>query len=193
MVGWLKWGLLVPLATLLAQPVAATSLRTFSGEVSQFIEVVPKTAVPDVSFLDDRGARRRLSEFRGKALAVNIWATWCAPCVREMPALERLQEDLGGSTFEVIAISIDEDGATSVRPFLSAMGIDDLAIYLDPALQTVFTKADKPRSDAFPLYGLPMTVFVDRGGNQVGYLIGAADWDAEEARSFIKHLTVWKE
>jgi thiol-disulfide isomerase/thioredoxin len=170
----------------------ATSFPTFYGETGQFIEVEPKRTAPNISFLDGNGTKLSLSRFLGRALLVNIWATWCAPCVRELPALERLQEDLGGRDFAVVAISIDAAGQAAVAPFYEAIGVDDLAIFLDPRRETLFGSKERRRDDAFPLYGLPMSFFVDRDGVLVGYLVGGADWDAEALRSFIDHLKAWR-
>ena len=167
----------------------AASLPTFFGESGQFVEITPLKTAPDVAFIDDAGRQHRLSDFSGRALLVNIWATWCAPCVREMPALERLQEDLGGTDFAVLPISIDGGGAPVVRRFYQSTGIDDLPLLLDPRQRSVFTREDEPRPDAFPLYALPISYFVDRRGRLRGYLVGAADWDSKEARSFIEHLS----
>jgi hypothetical protein len=79
-----------------------------------------------------------------------------------------------------------------VAPFYEAIGVDDLAIFLDPGRQTLFGSKDPRRDDAFPLYGLPMSFFIDRDGVFVGYLVGGADWDAADPRSFVEHLKAWK-
>lgn len=186
LVVWIS--LLTGLMTLVSTAALATSLPTFYGMSSQFIEYNPKKPAPDGAFLTETGRALRLPDFKGQALLVNIWATWCAPCVREMPELERLQEDLGSKNFAVIAISIDSNGAAAVRPFFQRMGIDDLSIYLDPSQRAVSGRGDKPSPNTFPLYGLPISFFVDKQGILVGYLTGSADWGAAKARSFIRHL-----
>ena len=169
-------------------PAEASSFLRLDGTSGQFIEVVPKKAAADIRFRDVSGRALRLSNFRGRAVLLNVWATWCPPCIREMPSLAKLQEDFGGAAFEVVALSIDRGGAPVVRAFLRALGIESLGIYLDPGERAVYRTTDDARADALPLYGLPLSFFIDRQGRLVGYLVGAADWNGREARAFIRHF-----
>ncbi len=171
-----------------AGPAAASEFPRLDGYGGQFIEVVPKKTAPDIPFTDAAGRALRLSDFRGRAVLLNIWATWCPPCIREMPSLAGLQQAFGGDRFEVVALSIDSGGAPVVRAFFRALGIEGLGIYLDPRERAVFRTTDDARPDALPLYGLPLTFFIDRDGRLVGYLVGAADWNGQEARAFVRHF-----
>ena len=96
-----------------------------------FIQHEAPKPIASIAFEDDQGRPRSFAEFRGKIVLLNIWATWCGPCRREMPSLDRLQGLLGGSDFEVVALSIDRAGLGPVRKFYADVGIRNLAIYID--------------------------------------------------------------
>ena len=125
--------------------------------------------LPELQFQDGMGRARSLADFRGKVVLLNIWATWCTPCREEMPALDRLQARLGGTDFEIVALSIDQQGAQAVRRFYDEVGVKALALYIDPSAQAGFKLAT---------IGLPTTIFVDRAGREVGRRVGPAEWDA---------------
>jgi thiol-disulfide isomerase/thioredoxin len=106
---------------------------------------------PQTGFLDQSGAMVTLAAFRGRVVLLNFWATWCAPCIREMPALDRLQAELGDQGLTVLAVSQDRGGAKVVGPFLDKLKLDNLAIYLDPAGRMGFPgsrPADPPLPEA---------------------------------------------
>jgi thiol-disulfide isomerase/thioredoxin len=137
--------------------------------------------LPELQFQDGAGRARSLAEFRGKVVLLNVWATWCAPCREEMPALDRLQAKLGGPDFEVVALSIDQQGAQAVRKFFDEVGVKSLRLYVDPSAQAGFKLAT---------VGLPTTVMVDRAGREAGRRVGPAEWDSpkivEELRGMIE-------
>jgi thiol-disulfide isomerase/thioredoxin len=137
----------------------------------------PPRPLPEIVFDDGAGAARKLSDFRGKVVLLNVWATWCVPCRKEMPTLDRLQGQLGGPNFEVIALSIDHRGAEVVRKFYADVGIKNLAI-------TVDAKAEAP----FKLgtVGVPTTLLINREGMEIGRLIGTAEWGSPEIVAFLK-------
>ena len=118
-----------------------------------------------------------LADFRGKVVLLNIWATWCAPCRREMPTLERLQAELGGPDFEVVALSIDRKGLPVVKEFYQELGLQELAMYVDEA---------GAAQRALNALGLPTTLLLDRDGSEIGRLLGPAEWDSPEMVSFIR-------
>jgi thiol-disulfide isomerase/thioredoxin len=122
-------------------------------------------------FEDAAGRTRTLADFRGKIVLLNIWATWCAPCREEMPALDRLQAQMGGERFQVVALSVDQQGAPIVRKFYGEVGIKALPLYIDPSAQAAF------KLDAA---GLPATLLVDRAGREIGRHLGAVKWDSPE-------------
>lgn len=133
--------------------------------------------LPQLAFEDDKGHKLTVADFRDKVLLINLWATWCAPCREEMPALERLQEKLGGRDFEVVALSIDPGGAAAVRRFYDETGVRSLAIYVDPAMQA---------ASSLHVIGVPTTLLIDRKGREIGRHTGPAKWDAQEAVQVIK-------
>lgn len=138
-------------------------------------------SVPEIQFQDGSGRARTLAEFRGKVVLLNLWATWCAPCREEMPSLDRLQTRLGGPDFEVVALSIDQQGVPAVRKFYDELGIKALQLYNDPSAQAGFKLATR---------GLPTTLIIDRTGREVGRRVGPAEWDApkmvEELRGMVE-------
>lgn len=133
--------------------------------------------LPEIRFHDGQGKARSLADFRGKVVLLNIWATWCAPCRREMPTLDRLQATLGGPDFEVVALSIDRAGLDVVRKFYAEVGIGNLAMYIDSSGKA-WSKLG--------VVGLPMTFLIDREGREIGRLVGPAEWDAPEMLGFLR-------
>ena len=136
----------------------------------------PKPA-PDIIIADSDGRTGALADFRGKFVLLNIWATWCIPCRKEMPTLDRLQGQLGGTEFEVVALSIDRGSAETVRKFFTDIGIQHLAIRFDAAAEAPFKLA---------AVGLPTTVLIDPKGQEIGRLIGPAEWDSAEMIDFLR-------
>ncbi len=110
-------------------------------------------------------------------MLLNFWATWCAPCRREMPDLDQLQRTLGGKRFEVVALSLDRAGMEAVRPFYEEIGITSLAAYLDPLGRV---------QRAFAITRFPTTVLIDARGFEVGRIEGPAHWMAPEARALMR-------
>jgi len=167
------------LAVLLAVCLALP-LRTFAApaETPQgFIVHEGPIALPEIAFQDGDGGTRRLAEFRGKVVLLNIWATWCGPCRHEMPTLDRLQAALGGGDFEVIALSIDRAGIDVVRAFYGELGLEHLGLYIDASGSVM---------DELSLFGLPTTLLIDREGREIGRLIGPTEWDAPEMLEFLR-------
>jgi thiol-disulfide isomerase/thioredoxin len=142
-----------------------------------FQEESPPKAAPEISFTDADGRQLSLADFRGKVVLLNFWATWCVPCVEEMPSLDKLQALLGGPDFTVVALSTDREGLSVVRPFIDKLGVRNLALYLD-----------QPRAAqrAFGLRGIPTTMLIDREGRERGRLEGMARWDSAEAVALIR-------
>jgi len=151
----------------------AVSERAGLGE---FIPASPPLPAPAISFVDLAGNPVSLSEFTGKIVLVNLWATWCQPCLREMPSLERVQSHLGGK-IAVIAISEDRGGSKTVEPFIDKLGLKSVKVYLDP-------KSAMQR--AFKVEGLPTSFLIDREGRVLGRVEGAAEWDAPKLLQILK-------
>jgi len=137
------------------------------------------TPLPEVRFEDGAGNTLSLTDFRGKFIVLNVWATWCAPCREEMPSLDRLQQALGGPGFEVVALSIDQQGAQVVRKFFDEVGVKSLKLYIDPSAQAGLTLAT---------VGLPTTFIVDRQGREIGRHVGPAEWDAPDVVEGLRDL-----
>lgn len=137
-------------------------------------------ALPDIAFEDAEGRERTLSQFSGKVVLLNVWATWCAPCREEMPALDRVQQKLGGPGFEVLALSIDTGGIAAVKGFYDEIGVRSLAHYVDPTMRA---------TAALGAMGVPTTLLIDRQGREIGRHTGPVQWDGPEAmRTIERHL-----
>jgi thiol-disulfide isomerase/thioredoxin len=135
--------------------------------------------VPELTFLDAEGNEVSLADFQGEVVVLNLWATWCAPCRREMPSLDRLQAKFGGDGLEVIALSLDRGDVAKTRAFFDELEIANLAVYRDP-------QARAGRELGAP--GLPTTIVIDRTGQEVGRLLGPAEWDSDDALTVIEAL-----
>jgi thiol-disulfide isomerase/thioredoxin len=133
--------------------------------------------LPNVRFADGNGRAMTLQDFRGKFVLLNVWATWCVPCRKEMPTLDRLQAKLGGPDFEVVALSIDRGGPLIVSTFYSEIGIRALRIYVDKTSDA---------ATALGVVGIPVTLLIDREGREIGRKIGPAEWDSPEIINLIR-------
>ncbi|MDQ2696919.1 MAG: TlpA family protein disulfide reductase [Pseudomonadota bacterium] len=136
--------------------------------------------LPEVRFTDGTGQTLSLADFHGKVVLLNLWATWCLPCQEEMPSLDRLQAQLGGAQFEVVALSVDQGGIDEVAPFYQENGITSLRMFVDPSGETPLT---------LNVFGIPTTLLIDRQGREVGRSFGIAAWDSPAALALIRrHL-----
>jgi thiol-disulfide isomerase/thioredoxin len=166
---------------LLALPAAALAggppLEGSFGE-RFVIKDEPKPA-PDVAFSDRDGGSVTLQDFKGKVVLLNFWATWCAPCVEEMPTLDALESDLRDEGLKVLAVSEDAGGRDQVEPFLrEKLNLDNLEIFLDPKGRL---------GGAMGLRGMPTTFLIDARGNVVGGMEGPADWNGEPVKKLIRY------
>lgn len=134
-------------------------------------------AVPNVKFVNEDGTKMTLKDFRGRVILVNVWATWCPPCVAEMPTLDALQKALGGPEFEVVTLSIDRAGSKVVRQLFDRIGVQHLNIYVDETMRS----ANKLRA-----FGLPATLLINADGKELGRLIGPAVWNTPEIIAFFR-------
>jgi thiol-disulfide isomerase/thioredoxin len=134
--------------------------------------------IPELKFVDSYGREMTLDVFKGRTILLNIWATWCVPCRKEMPALDRLQAKMGGADFQVIALSTDRGGTAKVKDFYKEVGLEHLNIYVEEKSGTV--------SRDLKLIGFPTTLLIDREGRELGRLIGAAEWDSPEIADMIE-------
>lgn len=167
-------------AGLLAFAAFATGAVARAQEaVKTFVMHSAPRAVATISFSDGQGQARSLRDFKGKVVVLNIWATWCVPCRKEMPALDRLQAALGGPDFEVLPLSIDRGGLDTVSKFYTEIGVSHLAKYIDTSGLVV---------RGLDAIGVPTTLIIDRAGNEVARVIGPAEWDAPEIVELMKSV-----
>jgi thiol-disulfide isomerase/thioredoxin len=136
---------------------------------------------PVISFTGPDGQPMSLSSFKGKTILVNLWATWCVPCRQEMPALDKLQAEFGGSDFQVVAINVDTRNPEKPKVWLQENGITNLAYFADPGgkLLQVLQKSGH-------VVGLPTTFVVDPSGCEVALLKGPAEWASPDALTFVR-------
>ena len=165
---FLLWRLTVP-QPFIAAPTPAASGAAPAGIDFAFTRLARPRAVPALRFTSGDGRPTTLADFRGKAVLLNLWATWCAPCRTEMPTLDRLQKRLGGPHFEVVALSIDRTGLGAVAPFYKELGLRSLAVFLDPSGEA---------ASAFDAPGLPTSLLIDAEGREIARKIGPAEWDS---------------
>ena len=133
--------------------------------------------LPSLAFTDETGTPLTLKAWRGKVVLLNIWATWCGPCRAEMPTLDRLQASLGGDRFAVGALSIDRAGVGVVRDFFNEIEIRNLEIFIDE---------NGTAARDLQIFGLPATILISPEGEELGRLIGPAEWDTPEVIDFFE-------
>jgi len=162
----------------LADGAGDAAVPPISGTVRNFTPTIPGRPAPIEPFYDVNGNEVTLQGFGGKVVLLNLWATWCAPCLQELPSLDRLQAQLGGDRFAVVAVSVDRRGVEAVRPFFEKLKIAHLPIYVE---------SHDRLAQALGLQVLPSTIIVGPHGIMAGRLIGAAEWDAPEAVALLRH------
>ena len=155
-----------------------------TGHVAALLPASPPQSLKTLAFNDPDGKPMSLADRAGKILLVNLWATWCAPCRAEMPALDALQKDKGGDRFEVVAVNVDTGDDAKPKKFLSDIAVSNLAFYRDPTLK-LFNKV-KTRGLAL---GLPVTMLVDSEGCLIAYMNGPAEWAGQDARALVDAAT----
>jgi thiol-disulfide isomerase/thioredoxin len=151
------------------------------GEVAAVNVAKSPLQVPDLSFQDMAGKPLTLKHWRGRTVLLNLWATWCVPCRKEMPALDALQERLGGPAFEVVAINIDTRDPDKPRAWLKDVGVQKLAYYADPAARTFQDLKAIGRA-----FGMPTTLLIDPKGCEIGTIAGPAEWASDDAIKLIQ-------
>lgn len=156
-------------------PVAEKA--TSEGSMATWQKHVTPVDVPPLAFFDAAGAAKDNAVFKGKVTLLNLWATWCVPCRKEMPELAQLQRDLGGADFQVVALSEDLKGYEASAAFMKQVGAENLALYADEKATVL---------DALVAPGLPITLLLNRDGKEIGRLLGPAPWASNEAKAIIK-------
>jgi len=149
-----------------------------AAKLGEFIPMAPPQPAPEISFSNGAGDTVALADFKGRFVLLNLWATWCEPCLREMPSLEALQAKLGPALI-IVAVSEDRGGQAVVEPFVAKLGLDRVKIYLDPK---------STASHAFAARGLPTSLVIDAAGRMLGRVEGAADWNSAEMLAVLRGL-----
>lgn len=137
--------------------------------------------LPELAFQDGTGATKTLADWRGKVVLLNLWATWCVPCRKEMPALDALQKRLGGPGFEVVAVNIDTRFPDKPKAWLQETGVTNLAYYNDQSAKVFQNLKQVGRA-----LGMPTTLLVNGDGCEIAYLAGPAQWDGEDAGKLVE-------
>lgn len=150
------------------------------GEVAAVNIAKAPLKVPNLAFQDASGAAKTLDDFRGKTLLVNLWATWCVPCRKEMPTLDALEQKKGGADFQVVAVNIDTRDPDKPKAFLKDIGVSKLAYYADPD-----AKAFQELKAVGRAFGMPTTMLVDPSGCEIGIIAGPAEWASDDALKLI--------
>lgn len=172
----MKRTLLAAMSALLIALASAHSLT--AGPQGFAVHDAPRE-IPQLVFADGNGREASLAEFGGRTILLNVWATWCPPCVEEMPTLDALQAELGGDGFEVVALSIDSAGPEVVRKFYERTGLAFLKLYIDESTRAAATLG---------AFGLPVTLLIDPEGRELGRLVGPAEWDDPEMVAFLREF-----
>ncbi|WP_420563797.1 TlpA family protein disulfide reductase [Thalassobaculum sp.] len=157
---------------------SASSPPAFSGGYGSWEAFADPQPAPAIDFLDPDGERINLDAYKGQTLLVNFWATWCAPCIRELPALDELQADMGSEAFQVLIISIDRKGLEVAQPFLDNLEVEHLKTAADP-------KGALARE--MKATGLPTTVIISPEGKVMGRLLGDAEWNSDGAKALVRY------
>jgi thiol-disulfide isomerase/thioredoxin len=160
----------------IASDANTSTLRT--GWMEKFIPAANPAPLPATGFTEQDGTTLTLKDFGGRIVLMNFWATWCGPCVREMPSLERLHRKLGGNEFTVIALSEDREGWKKMAPFREELGLTVLPLFHDVGSKMMF---------GAKVRGLPTTILIGRNGRELGRLTGHAEWDSDEAVALMRH------
>lgn len=156
----------------------------FSTPHAQFTVLDPREEAGHIPLRDLGGRQSTLAAHRGKAVLLAFWASWCPPCRRELPILQRLQTQAKSEPFVVVPVSLDRDAATAAA-YIRRLRLDGLSSFID----TEGEVASGPKSKVatpFPLYGMPMSYVIDASGRSGGYLTGEADWSAPDALALLR-------
>src|SRR5215472_2399429 len=166
------------------RPAVATAKRLaplVHGEVAALTMASTPLKLPDLAFEDGDGKPKKLSDWRGKTVLVNLWATWCVPCRREMPSLQGLQEKLKGPNFEVVAINIDTRDPEKPKNFLKEANLTQLGYFTDQKAKVFQDLKSIGRA-----LGMPTSVLMDPQGCEIGTIAGPAEWASEDAINLVK-------
>lgn len=178
--GLIEWCRTLLMASIFALSAIGSAVAADPDPVKpgEFIPAKPPQPAPEIALTGLDGKAANLADFRGRPVILNLWATWCQPCLKEMPSLAKLPPQLGGDV-ALLAVSEDRGGAKLVEPFVAEHGLGKLNIYLDPKSAV---------GHAFGVRGLPTTILIDAKGEVLGRVEGAAEWDSPKMLEVVKPL-----
>jgi thiol-disulfide isomerase/thioredoxin len=159
----------------------------FDAAGYQFTILRPARIVPSIRLTRLDGSTRDLTTLRGKVVLLNFWATWCAACRTELPILDRLQATMADTGLQVIAVSVDRGGRKVVEPYVRALNVRHVQIYLDPDGLLAYSDKENRMQAPFALYGMPISYAIDSAGRIVGYMPGAADWTSKAGQDLLRY------
>ena len=151
------------------------------GQVAAVNVAKSPLRIPNLTFNDADGKPLSLTDFRGRTILLNLWATWCVPCRREMPTLDALQGELGSPRFQVVAVNIDTRDPDKPKKFLKQIGVTKLTYYADPS-----AKAFQDLKAIGRAFGMPTTLLIDPHGCEIGTIAGPAEWASKDAVKLIE-------
>ena len=163
---------------------AKSTAEAATGEVAALVAADPPRSMKALAFTTPDGKPATLGDFAGKTVLLNLWATWCAPCRAEMPALDALEQKSGGADFQVLAVNVDTGDDAKPKKFLADTKVADLPLYRDPSLRLF----DTLKRQGLAL-GLPVTLIVDREGCLLAHMNGPAEWASADARRLVSVAT----
>ncbi|MBO0347103.1 thiol:disulfide interchange protein TlpA [Roseibium limicola] len=164
----------------IAQSMAESVQPHVGGEVAAFIPATSPLDLSTLAFKQADGSDATMADFSGKTVLLNLWATWCAPCRKEMPALDTLQSEMGGEDFEVVAVNVDRGGTEKPEAFLSEINVENLSLRHDGSNKII---TDLRKLAKAP--GLPTTILIGPDGCEAGTMFGPAEWASKEAKALI--------
>jgi thiol-disulfide isomerase/thioredoxin len=161
---------------------SAAAAKPFAkGEVAAFLPAEAPLKLDALTFKDPDGRDISLTDFRDRTVLLNLWATWCAPCRKEMPALDALQAEMGGEDFEVVAVNLDRGGPEKPKAFLDEIGVGNLTLYQDSSNGILKDLRKVARAT-----GLPTTILIGPEGCEIGTMYGPAEWHSGDAKALLE-------
>jgi thiol-disulfide isomerase/thioredoxin len=157
-------------------PAGAGSNPLSQGEMATFVFRKTPEPLPDINYIDSTGTARTQADLKGRVVLLNLWATWCVPCLKEMPGLDRLQKELGSDKFEVVALSVDRAGPDAAKKFLDKIKVQNLKLYADASAKAAIS---------LKAVGMPTTLLLNAQAQEIGRLVGPAEWDSADAKKLI--------
>ena len=163
--------------TAAADTAAIEAMR--EGDMRKLVFHAEPKPAGTAAFTDPEGGEHRLGDWDGKVVLLNFWATWCAPCRKEMPMLDALQTEFGGAAFEVVPVATGRNSPEGIRRFFAEVGVGNLPVLLDPRQEL---------AREMGVFGLPVTVILDQNGEEIARMVGEADWASDNARAIVAAL-----